>query len=154
MDFPGLPESLVQHIFECRGAIFGGFLRDSFAGVSPNDIDVAIPMLYFDQFLAGMEELGYYEYVGETTIFKKPGELPVEVTFVEDDPDDTRIGPEAEPDFDVNLLALDEDGLWEWTGGEYSVEEIIEHIKHREAVAIEPSPERTAKILSKGYRIR
>lgn len=76
----------------------------------------------------------------------------VEVLIGEEDMKDCRLGPCPRPDYTVNLLALDGNGLYDWMG-EYEVEDIIESIQKREAVAIDPTPDRIKKFATKGYTI-
>ena len=65
---------------------------------------------------------------------------------------DCRLGPCTSPDYNVNLLTLDEDGLYEWTQ-ENDVQTIIDGIKKKEAIAIDPRPHRIAKIATKEYTL-
>jgi len=144
-------------IFDYRGAIYGGYLRDVIAGVEPKDIDAVIPQIYESDFLRDLTKLGFTlseNPENETFLARKPGHRDVEIYFVEDDPNDTLIGPVSAPDFDVNLLALNDNGfISDWTNPGNPITDILDHIRNRVAVRLEATPEREAKMRAKGYQI-
>lgn len=154
-----LPEdrALVRELFVQKGALYGGYLRDVIAGDEPTDLDVVLSEkgygIYFIKYLlANNYRLEYNQ--NDTIVARKPGARNVEMIFVEDDPEEVILGPEASPDFDVNLLVLNADGvLRDWTGERIDLTEIFENIATRRAVSLEPGPNRIEKMMQKGYAI-
>lgn|SRR3989338_7172906 len=149
---------VIEIIIFNNGAIYGGYLRDSIAGEREKikDIDVVLSELYRDKFHNEMTEEGYevkFNASNFTFVYKKPGEKVVEAYFVQDDPADTVMGPESEPDYDVNLLAWNGESLYIWTDPNRQIYRIISHIIEKKTVEISHNPEREEKILSKGYTI-
>jgi len=147
-------------LFECRGVVYGGFLRDTFANVHPKDIDVIIPELNSTKFDEKMNELGYIGVLNDhndTMVWNKVGHLPVESYNIEDDPDEVMIGPVSSPDYDVNLLTFNGNETYNWIDPSKDITIIIDHIKNKVTIELssegEVSEERCNKILSKGYKI-
>lgn len=152
----------IDVILSNNGCIFGGYLRDTFRGVIPNDIDAVVSDMYKDKFQNDMVALQYipkFDQDNETWVYSKMGHRDVEIIYSEDDPDEVILGPAAAPDFDCNLLSYcRKDGLTSWTG-EGKVENILENILKKECVQITPDiemggDERKRKILSKGFTIK
>lgn len=145
--------SLIHIILDNGGCIFGGFLRDFIAGDPPNDMDAIIRKEHLPQFEDDMEKLGYVCInEDEVCTYYKQDCIIVEVLVGDEDMKDCRLGPCPQPDYTVNLLALDDDGLYDWMG-EHEVEDIIQSIKRKETVAIDPIVERIKKFATKGYTI-
>jgi hypothetical protein len=123
---------LIEVISTNRGAIFGGFLRDYFAGLPSRDMDIVIYEGFYSKFDLDMKKIGYTTESKilpyQTLIYTKKDAIEVEVLLVEDHPDKVRLGPCPDPDYDINLLTFDEDGLSEWTGSS-DVLIILDHIK-------------------------
>lgn len=146
-------------LFLFRGVVYGGFLRDALAGVTPRDIDVVVSQYYVDGFETQMRsELGYvseYNPSNETTVWRKAGHMDVESYSVEDHPDEVIIGPESDPDFDVNILVYDGTKLRSWVDPSMSLFPIIEHIETKTTVQLgdHVSQDRVDKIIRKGYTI-
>lgn len=149
--------AVLAQVFAHEGVVYGGYLRDIIAGVPPTDIDIVLPDIYFDSFDRWMKKEGYRSEPNtqnETIVYIKEGARTVEAYTVPDDPERTMIGPISEPDFDVNLLTYsDRNGLFDFTNPINSISEILEHISRRVAFAINPKPDRIAKISAKGYKI-
>jgi len=158
---------VLRLVYQLEGAVYGGYIRDTIAMIPPKDIDVVIPQENWIEFVRGMEELGYTEddnlETEDASLFRKPGELNVEAIVSEDPPQSKMsgvfyIGPTAEPDFDVNLLAYDGTKLYNWMSlgmnPDLDVLTIITHIIKKEAVKFEEAaPHRVQKMISKGYTI-
>jgi hypothetical protein len=160
-DITGSPDAKIfRLLFANRGVVYGGYLRDLIAGVTPNDIDVVLSSAdcnYFENFNIQLLELGYtasFNTEHETTVYKKTGHLPIEAYAVEDSPTDTLITPISDPDFSVNLLAFDGSRLYHWVEPDRDVHLIIKGIQERKAIQwYEASPERVEKMRGKGYSI-
>lgn len=146
-------------LFRHRGVVYGGFLRDVIANVQPKDIDVVISILYAADLYGDLLNTGFtsvFNADNGTMIWTLEGHLPVECYVVEDSPDETFIGPESAPDYDVNLLRYDGNSFRSWIDPSADITSIVEHIKTRLAVEFhedEVHPDRRAKIISKGYTI-
>lgn len=147
-------------VFKNHGVVYGGYMRDFYAGLKPSDIDVVISENHSASFAMDMFEAGYTAKPGkhaEITLFTKEGELDVEMIECEDDPIAYWIGPCADPDYSVNLLAWDGTYLWNWTFGsedDLSVKEIIKHIRAKTAFQLEtPNPDRQKKMKKKPFEI-
>lgn len=152
-----LSNVVVKCVIKRQGAVFGGYLRDFFANEKSKDIDVIVHQAQYDAFHTDLVALGYEtkstpnKY--ETYIYTKENSIEVEV-LIEDDPEmeGKRLGPCPAPDYSVNLLAYDKNGLYEWMG-EFEVWDILHQINKRVAISIEPSLERKKKFATKGYTI-
>ena len=96
-------------LFKNKGCVFGGFLRDYIAGYPPNDVDVCVSHLYWEQYCEDMIELGYNIdfQTKDVYILSKEKELKIEVLVVEDDPAFSLLGPCPDPDFDINLPKIE-----------------------------------------------
>jgi hypothetical protein len=152
--------AILTHVYTLQGAVYGGYVRDTIAGVQPKDIDVVVPAAHWAQFVNALTFIGYRNIPNPTTsdavLFVKDGELSIEAISGEDAPGSVLIGPPASPDFDVNLLAYNGRLMYNWgpIGKDLGVLDIISRISKREALQFrEASPERVAKMISKGYRI-
>jgi hypothetical protein len=150
-------DTIARLIFSNYGTIFGGYLRDVYAKSQINDIDAVIPKIREDSFLEGLHQLGYTVKISPNGfVATKEGEHPVEFYFGEDIPQENfLIGPEAEPDFDVNLLAFNGKELFNWMNLDEGVDTILKHIKDKVAYQIHIPMDmlRRRKLVSKGYRI-
>lgn len=143
-------------LFNNRGKVYGGFIRDVIANIPPADIDIVISTYCADSFYEDMKAAGYkYQFNNDhgTDIWTKEGHLPVESYIVEDDPDDTIIGPITEPDYDVNTLIYNGNELDTWAG-DNNTKIIIKHILKRIAVPMGDFDfDRELKIKQKGYQV-
>ena len=145
-------------LFNYKGVVFGGYIRDMIANLQPTDIDVVLPSDTFSAFLNVLTAYGYTSYEMQETgfyLFKKEGHLNVEVGSCQDSSTSgIWIGPEAVPDFDVNLLAYDGIKLYNWVNPDAGdIFQIISNIHKRQAVAYEPGEDRVLKMRRKGYTI-
>jgi hypothetical protein len=154
-----LPEdrAVVEAVFLNRGAVYGGYLRDRMSGNIPNDIDVALSAQYWSRFKQDLTKLGPYTFeVNEehgTIIATLEDKRKVEIVLVEDNPDDTIIGPCAEPDFNINLMSTDGLGVLCWTGGD-DLEQIRTDCDRKYAKQCpEASQDRIDTMKAKGYTI-
>lgn len=155
-----LPEDriIAGVIFKHLGAIFGGYLRDIYANVTPTDIDAVIFVQFQDSFENDLLNLGYSITFDEDTlnyVAEKNGERTLEFYYNKDDQPGPNflLGPESAPDFDINLLTYNGELLYNWMEPDAGVDVIINHIESRKAHNIEASRERIQKIRSKGYTI-
>lgn len=152
-----LSNIIVKCVIKHQGAIFGGYLRDFFANEKSKDIDVIIHQEQYNALHADLLALGYETKSNldkyQTLIYTCKDNIEVEV-LIEDDPEmeGKRLGPCPAPDYSVNLLAYDKNGLYEWMG-EFEVVDILSQIRRRVAISIEPSLERKKKFATKGYAI-
>jgi hypothetical protein len=156
----GKDNNILDIIIRNKGSIYGGYIRDLINGTKPNDIDIIISDLYYDDFVVEMIENGYVSsrnYDNDTMVYKKAGNRDVEVSVVDDDPEDTILGPVSIPDFDVNLLEYVNGKLIDWTNPDNDISTIIKHIKDKETVQLESDDEiglyRIDKMKNKGYTI-
>jgi len=113
---------------------------------------------YFDEFDRGMIDRGFTMTEDDdhgTLIYARADHRKVEVLPVQDDPNDTLLGPEADPDYDVNLLAYNGERFYDWAAPDpfHDLAEIYRHIKQKIAVSISPREARVEKIKRKGYTI-
>jgi len=155
-------EKVLNLIYSLFGIVFAGFLRDTMAGVQPNDIDAVVPIYYSGRVVRSMIELGYTlvekQEIGIALRFVKEGELNVEISYSEAVPGLTRIKPSAEPDFDVSLLAYNGREMYNWMPGEPDSEldvlSIIGRIQRRQTIQFAGAePHRIKKMQDKGYTI-
>ena len=51
-----LTDTILKIIFNCKGCVYGGFLRDSISGDDPIDIDAVIPDKYYRLFTKSRSE--------------------------------------------------------------------------------------------------
>lgn len=147
-------------LWERKGSVFGGWLRDVIAGDTPKDVDVVLSTAYAKDFIDGMHKLGYIsqqtsvDELTSTRIFTKPDTLPVEMIEMDDDPDEILLGPAPDPDFDVNLLAWNGKLVYNWMDPDpFNISDVVKHIQARQAVPIMPSETRMEKIMARGYTI-
>lgn len=155
--FTSEDKEVLEVVLSNRGAIFGGYLRDVYAQVAPVDIDVVISLLdkeKFEKEISSLYSTSVANHSNGTTAYSQEGRRPLEVLFIDDDPEDTVLGPCPDPDYDVNLLVFSrKDGLNDWTGSNASLDSILEHIEQRLCVALSPVPGREGKIRQKGYTV-
>lgn len=107
---------VIEILVKFKATIFGGFIRDIFAGVQPNDLDCCV----FEQDIPKiMEELGKlgYSFDSDKKIAICEGKLPIEfVTFDFEEDGDCILTPCCDPDIDINTLA------YLVINGKYSIE--------------------------------
>jgi len=152
-------------IFKCDGSIFGGYLRDSIAGETPSDIDVAMLEKMFGYFIVGMTKLGYTAIPttdnGEHWLFEpnklsSEQKIKVEVILYPDTDIGLLLGPTCDPDFTVNTLAFDGRELYLWCDNDefsITVSSVIEDIKNKESRRLIADEERETKLIRRGYLI-
>jgi hypothetical protein len=154
-------ESILDLIFECRGAIYGGYLRDIISKVAPKDIDCVLPEKTKHEFQSGIAALGYvmsHNDTNDTDVYVKTGGLDVEVYYLDEDPDVASLGPVTDPDFSVNLLSYVDGKLDSWIGGnikDLNLVDVVEDILLKETTQLSShaSTSRIKKIQDKGYKI-
>ena len=137
----GADAPVFKLLFETR-VVYGGYLRDTFAKVSPKDIDVVLPTMNFESFDKSMIAMGYIRTDDETYVYTKESTTPVEAISEKDD-----------PDFNVNLLTYNGTKMYSWIDPEEDLRPIFDCIHNSQAISLEPSTKRKKKILSKGYTI-
>jgi predicted nucleotidyltransferase len=147
----------VLEIFrDAQACVFGGFLRDFVSGDSPNDIDVVVREICQETLHADLIELGYHLEADQDDEleYAKQDCLPIHIIIDDDAPIDpfVRLGPCPIPDYDVNLLALDASGIFNWMDLS-DPDVIIAKILKREASAINPEPDRIEKFATKRFKI-
>ena len=149
-------------IFANKGVVFGGYLRDLISGDDPHDIDAVVPEANWDKFKQDMADEGFNMITPlskyEPSIFEKEGELTVEVIIGEDPPDFEWLGPSADPDFDVNLLAYNGTKMYNWMSLDHDPELdvliIISSIRKKQTLQFRNAEEdRVNKMKNKGYTI-
>lgn len=165
---------LVRSILSHRCSIFGGYLRDIIAGVSPRDIDVIVPEWNIIGIVNMLRNMGYtirgdVEDPGPNVITCiHPYKIEVELHSYYDDPT-IYLYCDQQLDFDVNSLALcfsDERYiLYRWdVAHPYSKEDvnicdhnvtdnIIKNIQARTADCFRYDKQRMDKLITKGYTI-
>ncbi|MBA3756064.1 MAG: hypothetical protein H0X02_07515 [Nitrosomonas sp.] len=150
-------ETVITTIFMHQGVVYGGALRDIVAGQNINDLDIVVSVKYADSLHRYLTNLGYTPTPkpdNATILWTKIGHLPIESYVVEDDPATTCIGPEADPDFDVNLLRWDGKSVIRWTdcGDAASV---VDAIRSKRATRIGENVQqhRIDKIVARGYSV-
>jgi hypothetical protein len=160
MDFPESDQAVIQIIENCDGAIFGGYIRDFYAGVQPSDMDVILYRIWFKDFQTAVEPLGY-RYIPPKDKkwgvhrFTKEGSIPLEIILEDYDENHPHmiLGPCSTPDASVNLLTYFRHELFNWMDGDISPTDIVAQIKKKETwIFKDADPERIEKILLKGYK--
>jgi hypothetical protein len=153
-------KNVLDIIIRNKGAIYGGYIRDLINGTKPNDIDIIISDLYYDDFVREMIENGYVSsrnYNNNTIVYKKAGNRDIDVSVVDDNPEETILRPVSIPYFDVNLLEYVNEKLIDWTNPDNDISSIIKHIKDKETVQLQSDDkvglDRIEKIKKKGYTI-
>lgn len=143
-------------IYSHDGVIFGGYVRDHFAKLKPNDIDCAIPESKSDSFYDKLKEFGYKLF--EQNVYIKPNSISI--TVIENDDEDlkqkeiTNIQFSCQ-DYDVNILAYNGNEFFLYTGGDINyLDIIIDHIKNKQMVRLgdKVNDKRKIKMESKGFR--
>ena len=153
-----LPEDqeIMRVIFENYGAVYGGYLRDVRAGVIPNDLDVVIPEANNDKVFEELKLRGYTlteNPENGTTLAQKDDRRDIEILLNEDPPGVVKIGPSADPDYSVNLLAFDGRELYDWVDPSIDVQIILDQIDSKMAMAIGTiEKKRKEKFSKKGYK--
>lgn len=150
-------------------SVFGGYIRDVIAGVSPNDIDCCVEQDRLQVLKDDLILLGYTITQDEGIYVGTHDNLPpLEIIVAESDvtAKEYYLGPATIPDYSVNMLAYGRDyennlfGLYVWTC-DATVDSVIKNIrlricyKHPDNTSEyeEYMKPREAKILSKGYQI-
>jgi hypothetical protein len=152
-DFP-----VINLVLEFEGAIFGGYIRDTILGVKATDIDILIPekkKMLFGYKLNGLDyhisekQPDWTRYGKDGCEYIKKNYLPLHIVW----------GMKVKlryPDFDVNMLSYGINGLTNWLNDSNDVDEIIDHIRNKEAYLITRifyNEERIRKMESKGFTI-
>lgn len=152
-DTPNTP--LFEVLFENKGVVYGGYLRDIIAGDKPNDIDVVLFEDKLDSFLEATIKLGYTKTIKDDglIVLTKANCLKVEAFADGKSTDDVTLGASCDPDYSVNLLTTNGKELYSWVDAQGSVTDIISNILARVAVEMAPSGDRVKKMESKGYKI-
>tara|TARA_R110002072_G_scaffold45565_6_gene126990 strand:- start:45074 stop:45817 length:744 start_codon:yes stop_codon:yes gene_type:complete len=146
-------------LFKRKGVVYGGFIRDAISGDVSDDIDVLVSDLYVQDFYFDLLADGYtesYDAKNGTFNFTKEGELRVEVSECEEDPDKEPLLSTAPADFDVNLLGYNGSLFYNVSNPDYPVHLITKNIDAMETIHISPTvyEERKEKVLKRGYKIK
>ncbi len=149
--------AVIEVIHRLGGCIFGGFLRDFVRGKPARDLDAVVKechKLDLDDEL--QLKLGYilpdecssddeeYEYTHASRV-------PLHIVF-DDFSENVRLGPCCYPDYDVNLLAFDSNGLFNWMDLSDPTL-IIQQILLNQAAPLQPDDERKSKMKASGFKI-
>lgn len=153
-------EEILKVIYAFGGVVFGGYLRDTIAGVQPTDVDMVIDPRQFELLTMALTNYGYQREEDDEADYKfiptMDGLLSIQVIVIEAD---QYSGPPTEPDFDINLLAFDGVRLYNWMSlsiiPELWVPNIVTRIVNKQMLLNKAnfSPERQEKMLKKGYTI-
>jgi hypothetical protein len=141
-------KEVVNIVLEHNGCIFGGFLRDFVMQKQPRDMDVVLYYSKLSQFDTELKALGYTtmdDLEDDELEYNCDGRIPIHVVVETEEQDPKiRLSPCPIPDYDVNLLAFDNFGLFNWMDmSDPSI--IIQKIHNRVASAIKPNEDRIKK---------
>jgi hypothetical protein len=147
-------KEVVDIVLDHDGCIFGGFLRDFVMQKQPRDMDVVLYYSKLFQFDFDIKALGYTttdDLEDDELEYNCDGQLPIHVVVETEEQDPKiRLSPCPIPDYDVNLLAFDNSGLFNWMDmSDPSI--IIRKIHNRVASAIKPSEDRIVKFKLMGF---
>ena len=150
-------QPIVDIIFKYDGCIFGGFLRDFIQDKIPNDMDIVKPchdIAKFQQWIDEITSLGYtfFENDLEEQIYSGRGLITLHVIEDDDPIENTRLSPCCDPDYDVNFLAIDKKGIFNWVDLS-DVMPIIMSIQRNETKPYQPDFVRQEKMKQKGFKI-
>jgi hypothetical protein len=76
----------------------------------------------------------------------------VEVFVEKEDYEGKRLYPYLLPDYDVNLLAYDKNGFYEWSK-EFEVDDIIYRIINKQAIILQPDINKKKEFAKRGFTI-
>jgi hypothetical protein len=147
-------QALVSIVINNDGCIFGGFLRDYAMQKTPKDLDAIVYYSNLFQLDTELKAIGYTtmdDLEDDELEYNCDEKLPIHVIVESEEADqNVRLTPCPIPDYDVNLLALDKSGLFNWMDlSDPSI--IIRKIHNRVASAINPSEDRIAKFKLMGF---
>ena len=111
-------------------------------------ISTSFSHLYELQFVTQLIDMGYH--TDDDRYYEKPNCTPIELDIVLDDPDDTILSPQVDPDFDVNCLVTDGTILTNWADQFISVEDIMDSIQSKVAKTLHLRREDGARAVSCG----
>jgi hypothetical protein len=158
--------SIVNVILNNGGAVFGGFVRDLIAGVTPNDIDCFLPKNKILNVLTELSVIGTFHSYGALTIDYSSEGLGSRWELVDKDHVSVMIdivisGSKHLPDCDVNRLTLTNSGIRVMnrycnSNNQFvALSSIISHIHHSVFVPEENmSNTRWDKMIAKGYNAK
>jgi hypothetical protein len=150
-------QPILDVVFKYDGCVFGGFLRDFVQNKPPMDMDIIKPChetAKFQQWINEITALGYgFSENDLEEQFYTCANL-VTLHIIEDDEpiENTRLSPCCNPDYNVNFLAMDKHGIFNWVDMS-DVMVIVKNIQRNEAKAYQPDPARQAKMFTKGFKI-
>ena len=155
---------LIQICKDTNANIFGNFIRDSIAGIKPDDINIVVSELFFNKFKNKMFNNGYniikplweddrYKFVCED-------KLDVEVTLVNDISEQIIFDTFETPDFDINLLVFDvkQGKIYNYMNPDEDIRNIVKSIKNMRATYLrlldndlKLKDYKIKKLIDKGY---
>ncbi len=147
----------VIEIILCHGGcIFGGFLRDWFLRIAPTDIDVIKRYETFEEWqvwCSKLKLLGYNFSENECgdQIYQGDGLITLHVTENEEEElisPNERLSPCCDPDYNVNFLAFDQLGLYNWVDMSDPCL-IIDYIQQQKTIPYKPNETRKCKMQNK-----
>src|SRR3989338_4498256 len=152
LSIPPAHQDITDLIFKHHGYIWGGYVRDLIAGVSPNDLDIAISDEDAQAFYEKLDAFGYASTDSHT--WNKSGSISIDIVENDDGAhSEHTIEIVASLDYDVNGLAYDGERVFVWGNPEYDPMLIVQAIHDRIATPICPTERRIAKMSKKGYTI-
>ena len=141
------------------GCVFGSYLCEFFGNTKPENLQIVLPSNTFGAFNDDLVARGYQKDPKtkySSTIYVHTTRMQTIEVFVRNLPSDSaqhkRLHPYGTPDYDVNSLAYDNDGLFCWFG-DFDVTNILDHIHKKVAISIQPSIADKAKFATKGFTI-
>jgi len=139
---------VIRALFECKGCIFGGAVRDFIRNEIPKDLDVSV--YDHQRFYDILDSLGFIvDENNRSTMIKD--DIIIEVCEL--DNEEVRVEINVSPDFDVNTLAWDGDNIFNYWNPDFDITNIISNIKNKSAEKIRPTNKRMEKMRSKGWLI-
>ncbi len=146
-------ETFIQKLKKSSYWPIRDFIRDKI----PNDIDIIKPChdtAKFQQWIDEISSLGYTFSENDLEEQMYTGTNLVTLHIIEeDDPvENTRLSPCCDPDYDVNFLAMDKNGIFNWVDLS-DVMPIITSIQRNETKSYQPDPVRKEKMKIKGFKI-
>lgn len=153
MEIPAAYQEVSNLVFQYGGCLFGGCIRDFLSGVTPKDIDVSVSDSQVQDFQSALQNLGFHVANDKGTTLSKDG-IVVDVSERADDCE-LAVDLYVPADFDVNTLAFDGTHLFNFWNpiGEFDITEILKKIPLHQAKSLNPTPQRTQKMLEKGWTI-
>ncbi len=147
-------QDVVSIVLKNDGCIFGGFLRDYAMQKNPRDLDIVLYYSKLSQFDNEVKLLGYHtmdDLEDDELEYTCDEKIPIHVVIEKEEDEHIRLSPCPIPDYDVNLLALDSKGLFNWMDSSSDPSITIQKIHVGIASAIKPTENRIAKFKLMGF---